>query len=128
MDITPMIDITFLLLIFFITVTQVSDAAKEKIPLPEEEAGEEDDKIANLTINVNTEGEIVVMGKQVGPNELVNYVGNELVAVGDDPNRLKILIRASREGDSRTVNEIVKSLQGMGLKYIKIAVVATSYD
>ena len=45
MDITPMIDITFLLLIFFITVTQVSDAAKEPIDLPKQK-GEEDEKIA----------------------------------------------------------------------------------
>jgi biopolymer transport protein ExbD len=128
MDITPMIDITFLLLIFFITVTQVSNADKENIDLPEEEAGEEDDQIANLTINVTTAGEIIVLGKQVGERELVDYVGTELRGVGDDPNRLKILIRASRTGDSRKVNEIVTWLQGMGLKFVEIGVVTTSYD
>lgn len=127
MDITPMIDITFLLLIFFITVTQVSDAAKEKIELPEVE-GQEDDKLADLTINVTETGEIVVLGKPVSEGGLIEYVDQELAAVGNDPNRVKILVRASRTGDSRTVNNVVETLQGMGLTQIRIGVITTSYD
>jgi biopolymer transport protein ExbD len=124
MDITPMIDITFLLLIFFITVTQVSDAAKEQIPLPELE-GEEDDKRADLTVNVTEEGETIVLGKSVTTSELVSYVGQELVAKGDKPENVKVLVRAARTGDSRIVNEVVKTLEGMGFKRVSVGVLDT---
>jgi biopolymer transport protein ExbD len=69
-----------------------------------------------------------VLGKPVSEGGLIEYVDQELAAVGNDPNRVKILVRASRTGDSRTVNNVVETLQGMGLTQIRIGVITTSYD
>ena len=41
MDLTPMIDIVFLLIIFFITVTQITKVNNEVLPLPKVLASEE---------------------------------------------------------------------------------------
>ena len=126
MDITPMIDITFLLLIFFITVTQVSDAAKEEIDLPEQK-GQEDEKLADLTINIDDAGKIVVLGETVSLGKVQSDIGKLLVEVGDDPSKLKILVRASRTGDSATVNQLVEMLSGMGLKNVRYATITAEY-
>ena len=41
MNMTPMIDVTFLLLIFFMTVSQVSKLNREQLELPRQQGTEE---------------------------------------------------------------------------------------
>ena len=77
MNITPMIDIVFLLLIFFITVTQVSEANKERIDLPKQEGSEEQDPSV-LTINVMEDGELRLAGNPISVAGVVSVVDQEL--------------------------------------------------
>ena len=67
---TPMIDIVFLLIIFFMTVSQVSEVNRERLELPQQQ-GSQDQKPAVLTININELGEILVGGSRlsvIGPD------------------------------------------------------------
>ena len=41
MNMTPMIDIVFLLIIFFMTVNQVTEVSKERLSLPQVKGGED---------------------------------------------------------------------------------------
>lgn len=121
MNMTSMIDIVFLLLIFFMTVTQISKVEKERLELPKL-AGTDDQKPTTLIVNVNQEGAIVVYGREVSLTELVTQVGEELVAVGNEPARLTVVLRADRRGTSRTVNEVVQKLSALGIRQVRIAV------
>jgi biopolymer transport protein ExbD len=121
MNMTPMIDIVFLLIIFFMTVTQVSEINKEQLPLPQQ-AGSEDQKPVTITINVNQAGDVIVSGTTITTAHLLTIVSQELAKVGDDPNLLTIVIRADRHGDSSTVNQIVTSLGRLQISRIRIAV------
>ena len=121
MDMTPMIDIVFLLIIFFMTVTQVSKLNKERLELPQLK-GTEDQKPSVLTINVTESGDLVVSGRTYSIGELVSLVNRELRRVGDDPNLLGIVIRADQRGASAGVNSVVSALNNLQIKRVRIAV------
>ncbi len=118
---TPMIDIVFLLIIFFMTVTQVSKLNNEKLELPKLK-GTEDQKPSVLTINVNQRGDIIVSGRKYPIAELVSLINRELRRVGDDPMLLGIVIRADQRGTSAGVNAVVSALNKLQIKRVRIAV------
>jgi biopolymer transport protein ExbD len=109
-NMTPMIDVTFLLLIFFMTVNQVSKANREKMPLPPL-AGSQDQSDAELIINIDHENNIIVSPQYVSLGELAFMVAERLKQLGDDPSRLSVLVRVHREANCRMVNEVVSLLQ-----------------
>lgn len=121
-----MIDITFLLLIFFISVTQVSKSERLALELPKAK-GQENEEPTTLTINVDQQGDIYITGERVDLRRMATLVDHELRLVGNNASQLKIVVRADRRGTSETVNEVVTSLADMGLLQIKIAVETTEY-
>jgi biopolymer transport protein ExbD len=121
MDMTPMIDVTFLLLIFFMTVSQVSSSNKTQLELPKLK-GTEDQKPSVLTVNVTEPGELIVSGREYSISEFVSLVNRELRRVGDDPNLLGIVIRADQRGTSAGVNSVVSALNKLQIKRVRIAV------
>jgi biopolymer transport protein ExbD len=123
-NMTPMIDVTFLLLIFFMTVNQVSQTQREKLALPKL-SGSEDQSQQSLVVNVEENGEIVVQASYVSLAELVGIVSAELAKVNDDPTRLTVLLRADRRGTSRTVNEIITALVKLNVNRVRVAVEAS---
>ena len=85
MNMTPMIDIVFLLLIFFMTVSQVSEINKVQLDLPKL-TGSADQKPSTITLNVDQQGQLILSGRNVGLGELIAAVSDELRRVGDDPS------------------------------------------
>ena len=120
-NMTPMIDVTFLLLIFFMTVNQVSKTNRENIPLPPAK-GSQDQTEGALVININLPGEIIVSGNTILLQELVTVVTEELTRLDDDPTRLKVVLRADRHGNCRTVNDVVKLLERLDVRSVRLAV------
>jgi biopolymer transport protein ExbD len=121
MNMTPMIDIVFLLIIFFMTVSQVSEINRERLDLPKQ-PGAEDQKPAKLTINVDPAGQIIVSGNRVSLAQLLAIVSQELAAVGDNPDRVAVVLRSDQHARSQAVNEIVTALNRMQIKRVRIAV------
>jgi biopolymer transport protein ExbD len=120
-NMTPMIDVTFLLLIFFMTVNQVSNINKERVSLPQL-TGSQDQSEGSITVNIDEAGQIIVSGNAMTPSGLVTLVTSELAKVENDPSRLTIVVRADRRGTSRAVNEIVKMLERLEIRRVRIAV------
>jgi biopolymer transport protein ExbD len=120
-NMTPMIDVTFLLLIFFMTVTQVSEVNKERVELPKQK-GAEDQTPVELIINVTQEGDVYVSGERISLARLASLLGEQIADVGGDPNRVRVVLRADERGESRTVNEVVETLDKLLLKRVRIAV------
>ena len=118
---TSMIDIVFLLLIFFMTVSQVSEANKERLELPKQQGSEEQVPTV-LTINVTQDGTMHVAGGPVSLSGLVGIVDRELQRVDDDRSRLTLVIRADQRGTSQMPNEIIRTLGKMGINRVRIAV------
>ncbi|HAY79624.1 MAG TPA: hypothetical protein DCY79_07445 [Planctomycetaceae bacterium] len=120
-NMTPMIDVTFLLLIFFISVNQITEANNEPVELPKLQ-GSNDLQPSVLTVNVMEDGQTVVSGETVSIDRFISIVTNELTRQGDDPSRVTVVVRADKRSDARPVNEIVRALTRLQITKIRIAV------
>jgi biopolymer transport protein ExbD len=121
MNMTPMIDVVFLLLIFFMTVSQVSELNRERLELPRQK-GSDDQKPAVLTININRSGELILGGTIYHLSELISLVADELGRLGDDPSRLTVVLRADRRVTSAMVNRTVNALARLDIRKVRIPV------
>jgi biopolymer transport protein ExbD len=121
MNMTPMIDVVFLLNIFFITVAQVSEVNNVRLELPRQQ-GSDDQKPSVLTINVDQEGQLIIGGNYYHLSELVAFVSDELLRLNDDPSRMTVVLRADRRVPSRFVNRTVNALAGLGIRKVRVPV------
>ncbi len=121
MNMTPMIDVVFLLLIFFMTVSQVSQINRLRLELPLQ-SGSEDQGQAALTISIGEDGQIYLGGDPSSIAGVVELVSEKLAALNHDPLRLSVVIRADRRGVSRTVNQVVVALSQLGIQRVRVAV------
>jgi biopolymer transport protein ExbD len=121
MNMTPMIDIVFLLIIFFMTVTQVSEVNKESVQLPTLE-GSEDQKPTVITINVTQEGLLRISGETVTFPRLVGLIESERARLGGDPRRLTIVVRSDERGTSQMTNDVIRTLGQLDINRVRIAV------
>ena len=121
MNMTPMIDIVFLLLIFFMTVTQASRIKEEQLELPQQE-GSRDKETSSLTINIRQDGQLVMLGRVLQLDRLLTLVNEELARVDNDPRRINIELRVDQRGESRAANQVAKSLEQLNIKRVSFAV------
>ncbi len=123
MNMTPMIDIVFLLIIFFITVSQVSEARNEKLDLPAELAAEEQSPV-KVVVNITRDGRIVIDGSDVSLPQMDQYVAGKIAAAGGAGSEqlVKVLIRADENGVSATVNDVLTHLSELNVRQVKVAV------
>ena len=121
-NMTPMIDVVFQLLIFFMTCSQVSEANREMLELPRQR-GTEDQATAEVIINVNKNGELAVGSEPATVPEVVAICLDEANrSHGGDASALKITFRIDRRADCRTVNELVDALTKIKVHTVRMAV------
>ena len=122
-ELTPMIDVVFLLIIFFMTTAQFARLTRADVELPLEKG--EQQRVpdeAGVIINITRGGEIVISGETVGLEDLDRIVADEILRLPDqDPKRVKLLIRADREATARRLNEVVTQLQRNGVGAARLA-------
>jgi len=109
-DMSPMIDMVFLLLIFFIVASTIIDE-KVKIDIPAAAyAKVPEDTTGRLMISVNKDNQMFIQHLPVTLEELKEQLAIELEA---DPN-LRILIRAGNEVKYKTNQKIMEACAGVG--------------
>lgn len=114
-DMTPMIDVTFLLLIFFMLITKLADVSKAKLKLPIATKAEADDKVVpgRVVLNIMKNGDVNVMGHKYDDSALNNLLAIEAkISKGTSSDKFPsraILIRA----DARTEFENVQHVMAM---------------
>ena len=121
-DMTPMIDIVFQLLIFFLTTAQLAQFSRAEMDLPVE-AGEqvEDAAEAGLIVNVMADGSIVIASEPVS-QEAFEVMATELVIeAGEAVTALRPLVRADRNAPTAALNRVLISLQRAGVPAVRIA-------
>ncbi|UCF33542.1 MAG: biopolymer transporter ExbD [Phycisphaerales bacterium] len=93
-ELTPLIDMVFLLLIFFLVATTFHQTEREmQIALPvANSAGPISASLRELIVNVDVEGRIIVGGRTITPDEFGTLVGE---AVELNPQQ-KVTVRGDR--------------------------------
>lgn len=120
-DMTPMIDVVFLLIIFFMTVSQQTILDAPPVELPRL-AGSVDQEPTMVTVNILPDDSILLSGRPVGLEALEDRFQRELTAVGGQPQRLAVVLRVDRRCDSALANRVVSLLRDLGITRTRIAV------
>ena len=123
LNMTSMIDIVFLLIIFFMIVSQISETNKQQIELPALSA-ELEQQSAKMTVNINADSEVIVSGESIGINQLQAMVSQELAAVDGNTNRLFVTLRVDRNALTDRANEVMGILNEAGIPGVRVAVAA----
>jgi biopolymer transport protein ExbD len=121
-NMTPMIDIVFLLIIFFMTVSQITRVTDHPLPLPRVTEGDMAPVTATVTINLSEQGEIVIGGNRLSLPNTLTAVTNQLKKVNNDPDRIRIQIRCDRNCECGNVNRLLKQLANLGFQQVRAAV------
>lgn len=121
-NMTPLIDIVFLLIIFFMTVSQITRTIDYPVDLPDVPFGGSKAEPTTITINLNEEGKIIVGGTITTVDNALAAIRKQLESLNNDPNQIKIYLRCDRRCESRFVNRLTEKLSAMGFTQIRAAI------
>ena len=123
LDMTPMIDIVFLLLIFFLTTAQLARESRAELDLPEERGEQRDDvERAGLIISVLATGELMQGDRIITVSELEELAIAQVVGGRDENGRLiRPLVRADRNAPAERLNEVFNALRRAGTGSARLA-------
>jgi biopolymer transport protein ExbD len=119
-DMTPMIDVTFQLITFFMFTLNFTEAEQDqRIQLPTSQVAKpvENAEIEPLTLQLMNDGRVIYNGEPVALLALGDYLENEkavMLAASKEPSAATVVVRA--DGRSRTgdVQQIIRSCQEKG--------------
>ncbi|MGJ8663365.1 MAG: ExbD/TolR family protein [Marinicella sp.] len=125
LNLTPLIDVVFLLLIFFMVSTTFEKQAKLKIELPEASATPSASEKQDLVISISQKGVFFVNN-----NELINaksqYLQNALQKVVNDDRDMPVIIRADANVAHKHVVMAMDVLGSMGFQKVSMATTQSS--
>ena len=111
MDMSSMIDMVFLLLIFFIVASVVVDLDKPDVSLPSATAAKvSEDTTGRVQVSIDRAGQIYFGSRPVTLDELKAQVQAEVEA---DPS-IRIFFRADREVSYRVTQKLMKACAEVG--------------
>ncbi|MBL0927768.1 MAG: biopolymer transporter ExbD [Phycisphaerales bacterium] len=120
-DLTPMIDVVFLLIIFFTLTSHFSNISLAPVKLPVER-GDPARAVAprSLILTVSREGAIDLAGRTVGPAELISTIAAETVRAGGS-DQIDVIVRADRSTPAARLDPVVSALASSGVRHWKLA-------
>ena len=127
LNLTPLIDVVFLLLIFFMVTTTFEKQAKLKIELPEAEIEPVATQTENLTISLSKNGEVFINNTELPNNERQSIV-NALQNVANEDREMQVIIRADANVAHKFVVRIMDVLGSMGFSKVSMATTETTSD
>ncbi|MDO4574011.1 MAG: biopolymer transporter ExbD [Planctomycetia bacterium] len=122
-NMTPMIDVVFLLIIFFLVASHFSrQEASVEVALPKAEHGEpaQDDDTPRLTLSLPEEGKMFIGSREIRPNELPALLASEKNRAG---RGLQLRIRGDKKIPYRVIQPILIDAAKAGVYDIQFAVV-----
>ena len=146
-DLTPMIDVTFQLIIFFMVVTEIQALDNEELTLPMATRTEKQEKkpaadMKRMTISVvkkrtgekeDQRGAVKIRGREYDKKALEELLKIEALSMGLEPNendpnhkvcnRIEIMIRGDKEVEFLFVQRVFDACIGNGIW--KTSLVAT---
>ena len=121
-NMTPMIDVVFLLIIFFLVSSHLAkQEAQLELQLPIAESGEQDplDLTPRITINVRDDGSLTLAGRPVLEQTLGERLAAAKVELGEG---VQVRIRCSRAASYSAVEPVMLACTKNGIFRITYAV------
>ena len=123
LSIASLIDVVFLLIIFFMTVSQIKPDKVEGLELPEAKQGlgQVETEIKRVVFNVLADGRVLAFGKELSADDTKAILAEE-VSIRTAEN-VTVLIRADRNTDWVKVRQIMTMCAKNGIRNVRAAVV-----
>jgi len=118
LDMTPMIDVTFLLLIFFLVTAQMAARSRGEVRLPVEQ-GEREDRAsqAGLVVIVRGNGTMLVGDAEIDTSGITELARR---AVARGAQKAPV-VRADRDAPAAAVNAVATALRAGGCAAFQLA-------
>ena len=117
LDLTPMVDVVFLLLIFFMISTSFVDPSGLSIDLPQSSAQKKSTESIDIKVFVSHTGEIEVDQTIIGLDEFQQKLS---MALSQNPDTA-LIIHADEQTDHGRVVQIMDRARSAGIKKMAIA-------
>jgi len=121
-DMTPMIDMTFQLITFFMFVMNFSEAEQdERIQLPLSQLAKpvEGAMETPITLQLTNSGSIIYAGELVAVRDIGGYLEREksvMLDAGKEPSAATVIVRADGRAKTGEVQEVIKICQEKGFE------------
>ncbi len=121
-NLTPLIDVVFLLLIFFMVTTTFRSEADFRVELPEASAGAEPDGSQRLEVIIDADGRYRIAG-EVLPDGNIETLQRALDAAAPGPRRPPLVIQADARTPHQAVVTVMDAAGQLGFRDLGIATV-----
>ena len=122
MNMTPMIDVVFLLIIFFLVSSHLARQETQlELDLPQAASANEaiEDQRTRVTINVRADGQALLGGAPTPIDQLTRRLAHEQA---DSENGLEVRIRSDRTAEFASVEPILVACAKAGVWKVTFAV------
>ncbi|MDQ6995358.1 MAG: biopolymer transporter ExbD [Mariprofundaceae bacterium] len=116
-EMTPLVDVVFLMLIFFMVSTSFTVSNSLKLELPSSKASSQDKQIKEVLISVNAKGQLYVQEEAVEDGDLRRRILN--ISKGD-PN-MRVVLRADANSLHKRVVFVMDTVRELGMGKLAIA-------
>ncbi|MDF1737609.1 MAG: biopolymer transporter ExbD [Verrucomicrobiales bacterium] len=119
LELAPMIDVVFQLLIFFIVTWQFARFERDMdISVPAaEEAENMDRQQGEIIVNVRADGDIILNGRNVSREELLS----KLKAISDAYPDQAVILRGASEADFQAIINVLDEIKKAGIWNVAFA-------
>jgi len=121
-DMTPMIDMTFQLITFFMFVMNFSEAEQDdRIQLPSSQLAKpvEGAMESPITLQLTNSGAVIYAGEMVAVSDIGTYLEREktvMLDAGKEPSAATVIVRADGRSKTGEVQEIIRKCQEKGFE------------
>ncbi len=124
-DLTPMIDVVFQLIIFFMFTSQFGELRRTEVDLPREQGEEEPTKVqAAMIIDITIEGVFRFESKETSLLE-IERIASVGIANQGESGVFDVLIRPDRNAPVAHLDRLLLRLSNVGVQKWKLATVET---
>jgi biopolymer transport protein ExbD len=117
MDMTPMIDVTLQLIIFFMFTSQFVEGSRTPLDLPKQLGSQlQEGQTPALVVDVLADGSLIVDGTKLAPTGLGQQVQQAIVRAGGQADRVRVLVRADKLARSNDINVVARTLAAFGVR------------
>lgn len=121
-DMTPMIDVTFQLITFFVFTLNFSEAVTDdRIQLPMSQLAKPAEGPATnpITLQLMTNGRVIYAGEPVALQDIGGYLENEkrvMISASKEPSSATVIVRADGRSNTGDVQDLIKVCQEKGFE------------
>ena len=119
-NLTPLIDVVFLLLIFFMVSTTFEHQSRIQVELPEASAEPTTPEAESLEIIVDAQGRYFIGEEQVVNTQLKTLMGAITKVIGDRTD-MPVIVRADANSPHQSVVTVLDATSQLGLTKISLA-------